>query len=259
MSDSCYLCGALSDLTLDHVPPANLFPPPRPSNLIKVACCATCNSSYSKDDEAFRLWVSSSIFRSPAGDWIWHNKVLGSTLPRSPKLHENLKRFVGSFDLQHWTRIEAMNPCGLVAPVFQPARRADWKVGVTAKRFMESKKISTDAGIVEMPTFGIPQQRAFRYLTRITKGLLRHFYPDYDYSSDIFRTIPVPPTSRGVQRVQELVPFLIFDERGKGVFRFWRGFATDVANSGIWVYIFYDGACFIVFNSHKNLPFPDEA
>ena len=31
-----------------------------------------------------------------------------------------------------------MNPCSFVAPVFQPARRADWKVGVTAARFMES-------------------------------------------------------------------------------------------------------------------------
>ena len=124
---------------------------------------------------------------------------------------------------------------------------------------MGSTKIFTDAGIVEMPTFSIPQRRAIRYLTRITKGLLRHFYPDNDYSSDIFRTFHVPSTERGVQRVQELVPLLIFDERGKGVFRFWRGFATDVANSGIWVYIFYDGACFIVFNRHKDLPFPNEA
>ena len=47
-------------------------------------------------------------------------------------------RFMESLDLQHWTRIGTMNPFSFVAPVFQPARRADWKVGVTAARFMES-------------------------------------------------------------------------------------------------------------------------
>jgi NADPH-dependent glutamate synthase beta subunit-like oxidoreductase len=47
-------------------------------------------------------------------------------------------RFMESFNLQHWTRIGAMNPFSFVGPVFQPARPADWKVGVTAERFMES-------------------------------------------------------------------------------------------------------------------------
>ena len=47
-------------------------------------------------------------------------------------------RFMESLDLQHWTRIGTMNPFSFVVPVFQPARRADWKVGVTAARFMES-------------------------------------------------------------------------------------------------------------------------
>jgi hypothetical protein len=44
------------------------------------------------------------------------------------------------FDLQHRTRIGAMNPFSFVAPVFQPARRADWKVGVTAARFMDGER-----------------------------------------------------------------------------------------------------------------------
>ena len=33
-------------------------------------------------------------------------------------------------------RIEALNPFTFVALLFQPARRADWKVGVTAARFI---------------------------------------------------------------------------------------------------------------------------
>jgi hypothetical protein len=38
---------------------------------------------------------------------------------------------MGSFNLQDWTRIGAMNLLSFVAPVFQPASRADWKVGAT--------------------------------------------------------------------------------------------------------------------------------
>ena len=47
-------------------------------------------------------------------------------------------RFMESLDLQHWMRIGTMNPFSFVVPVFQPARRADSKVGVTAAGFMES-------------------------------------------------------------------------------------------------------------------------
>ena len=35
-------------------------------------------------------------------------------------------------------RIGTMNLLSFVTPVFQPARLADWKVGVTVTRFMES-------------------------------------------------------------------------------------------------------------------------
>ena len=44
---------------------------------------------------------------------------------------------MGSFNVQHSTRIAAINPISFVAPVLQPARRADSKVGVTAARFAE--------------------------------------------------------------------------------------------------------------------------
>lgn len=83
---SCYLCGSCENLTKDHIPPKNLFPDPKPSNLITVPCCKKCNEEMSTIDESFRVFVSSVINRSKSGDWIWNNKVLGSSFVRSEKL-----------------------------------------------------------------------------------------------------------------------------------------------------------------------------
>lgn len=76
----CYLCGATSDLTRDHLPPKSFFPKPRPNNLITVACCKTCNNNFSKDDEYFRVAASALINSNSSGRLIW-KRVVQSTLP----------------------------------------------------------------------------------------------------------------------------------------------------------------------------------
>lgn len=84
--ETCYLCGSKNNLTKDHIPPKNLFPPPKPSNLATVLCCKKCNEEYSLIDESFRVFVSSTLNRSKAGMWIWDNRVMGSSFKRSLKL-----------------------------------------------------------------------------------------------------------------------------------------------------------------------------
>ena len=56
----CAYCGRISPVTVDHIPPKNLFPKPRSSNLITVPCCVPCYQGWSKDDEYFRATISSS-------------------------------------------------------------------------------------------------------------------------------------------------------------------------------------------------------
>lgn len=51
----CACCGCMGPLTADHVPPRNLFPQPRPTDLITVPCCSPCNERFEKDDEYLRL------------------------------------------------------------------------------------------------------------------------------------------------------------------------------------------------------------
>ncbi len=60
-SGICAYCGQTKPVTFDHVPPKNLFPKPRPSNLITVPICNECNRGTSLDDEYFRLVVSMEI------------------------------------------------------------------------------------------------------------------------------------------------------------------------------------------------------
>ena len=53
----CVYCGTRIADTRDHIPPKNLFPKPRPDNLITVPSCSSCNNTNSDDDEYFRLML----------------------------------------------------------------------------------------------------------------------------------------------------------------------------------------------------------
>jgi hypothetical protein len=73
----------------------------------------------SLEDEAFRLWVTFAKDRSSDGEWIWKNKVLESSLKRSPKLRQNVK--------EHFKMLNANLPGWTVPlPTFSiPPERAD--------------------------------------------------------------------------------------------------------------------------------------
>jgi hypothetical protein len=95
----CYICGSLECLTDDHLPPKGLFPTDA-KDLITAPLCRSCHSGLSKDDEVMRMWMASHIQASAAGKWIWKNKVLNSTIPRNPKLIENIQPFLKQVTLR---------------------------------------------------------------------------------------------------------------------------------------------------------------
>jgi hypothetical protein len=55
----CAYCGKVEILTRDHIPPKSLFPGFKRQNLISVPCCQDCNQNASKDDEYFRLFLTT--------------------------------------------------------------------------------------------------------------------------------------------------------------------------------------------------------
>jgi len=49
---------------------------------------------------------------------------------------------------------------------------------------------------------------------------------------------------------------MTYDERGNGIFRFWRAVVSDEINCpGMWSYVFYDGMCFSVAHSKDKSDF----
>jgi hypothetical protein len=59
----CVYCGEQGELTRDHVPPRCLFSKPRPSDLVTVPCCESCNGEFQKHDEYFRIAITTGIDR----------------------------------------------------------------------------------------------------------------------------------------------------------------------------------------------------
>jgi len=132
----CTYCGTNTWLTDDHVPPKNIFPKPRPTNLVTVLSCEVCNQAASKDDEYFRLWL---IARENAKGNIARDSLLSSVL-RSLK-RPQAQGWAANF----WSNVRAaerLTPAGL---------------------YVGTGNLGTFEGA-----------RLDRVLTRITKGLFFH-------------------------------------------------------------------------------------
>lgn len=72
----CVYCAKEKNTTRDHVPPKNLFPNPKPSNLITVPCCDSCNKEKQKDEDYFRSWILfGKAGITNQGKIIWDQKL----------------------------------------------------------------------------------------------------------------------------------------------------------------------------------------
>ena len=91
----CVYCGSEEPDTRDHVPPRILFPEPRPSDLITVPSCRSCNETASMDDEFFRDIVTGRIESSghPEAQKVFESVIRSFQRPEARGL---TKRFLNS-------------------------------------------------------------------------------------------------------------------------------------------------------------------
>ena len=86
----CALCGKTLQVTREHVPPKNLYLPPRPENTITVPVCEPCNHGYHLDDEYFRVYVAAGAKPNTRLWRLWKEKVVGSSFVRGGGLKGRL-------------------------------------------------------------------------------------------------------------------------------------------------------------------------
>lgn len=197
--------------TRDHVPPKGLFLDPKPDNLICVSCCNACNGEQSGFDERFRILVASEINANAAGRKIMAEKVLGSTMAKGRQ------------------------------PKFVAAMATT----------MRDTTLKTPFGEKEISTFSTRSDEIFPGVIRITKGLLAHFHPGYDYRKDEFFVLDIHSGTlakgdalRQIAVVKALVNQTQPDQRGSAAeFRFWRQVEKT---KGMWLLVFYEAMHFVV-------------
>ena len=96
----CSICGAAEATTSDHIPPRNLFPKPRPNDLITVPACHCCNNGGSKHDEEFRVFLSLQLgMENEKTEKLWKSGALRS-LHHNDRLRNHLIKNSWEVNLQ---------------------------------------------------------------------------------------------------------------------------------------------------------------
>lgn len=139
----CIYCGSEAD-TSDHIPPRALFEK-WPANGIQVPSCASCNNGASKDDEYFRLVMTS---RADTGN---HPEAQAITQTVMKSLERKEARGFLESAFRSLTGIELSTPGGLfvgMAPGFIADLRRLNRVAariIAAMFFFEAKERLPDA------------------------------------------------------------------------------------------------------------------
>lgn len=209
MSELCYACLSAAPDTSDHVPPRSFFPPPRPSNLITVPCCFSCNNGNSQEDDYARFILTALLDRSAAGDAIWENKVVRGYFPRNPK------------------ELDAIIPT------------------------LKDVILDRDGRAVEATAFSIDHGRLSRYFIRMTKALLCHHYPSYDYADAAFDVRFFLLGDKRLDELAEVRDMLHYSHVGEGIFQYRHGL-TDTRLSGLWMLVFYEAILVLVHHAKKK-------
>lgn len=110
-----------------------------------------------------------------------------------------------------------------------------------------------DGQPMDVARYSIDRERTERFVTRVTKGLLRHYFPEYDATQDRWFAHYIGLKLEDLARVKPIKDKLpCFDSRGEGVISYRFGFTSE-GTTGIWVLVFYDTAAFLVTHTKSDI------
>ncbi len=100
--------------------------------------------------------------------------------------------------------------------------------------------------------YDMDRERTERFIIRTTKGLLKHYFPDYDSSQDRWFAHFLGTEVAEVAKYETLRDRLpCFDRRGDRVVSYWFGFLAG-GKTGVWLIMFYESVIFMV--THSSSP-----
>jgi len=209
----CVYCGERGPVSRDHIPPRNLFPPPRPGNLITVPACGKCNGGASSDDEYFRLAITTGL---------------------------DPEKCASGFDLS----IEAIHKLGV------PEKIGFAKKMLSARRKVP---VITPAGLyMEAGVLDIDPARLQRVISRVIRGLffhhLSHRLPS-DHTINIVSNWFTPDTCEELanefQQIGECLSAAPLIEMGINMFSYRYRVDEDEADVSMWWLNFYNHRQFL--------------
>ena len=205
----CYICGAGSPETLDHIFPKGLFPKPIPCNLPRrLPACRECNEGLSKDEEVFRVFLTSGMaYENKSGFRIWEERIVPDLQGKRPGLKPYIKSFAK------------------IIPAFS-----------------ESGDLLGKMGVLE-----VERQPIQRIFYKIAKGLFfldtNKVLPDdvhilVDYFTEPERTVS-PPLDEAIKGAKKVT-------LGEGVVTYWRNIVKDDPTASVTWLQFYEDKVFLM-------------
>jgi hypothetical protein len=212
---ACAYCGSRENLTDDHVPPRNVFPKPRPGNLITVPACEKCNKSTSKDEEYFRLKL-----------------CLSEQVGNNPDARRNREAIFRSLERPE-------------ATLFKRSFLSD----------MRSIQLRTPAGIYlgRRLAFDVDLSRIFRVVEKSIKGLFfyetgHRLHPLYEVdiqSNETLNEYPLEVLKEWKQTILLPLAHLSPKTIGEGIFAYRFHITEEDPFVSAWLLTFYEQVSFL--------------
>lgn len=201
----CIYCNSAIATTQDHVPPKSFFPKPRPSNLITVPACKSCNQDAGKDEEYFlATFMFSEAGISDVGKKLWDEK-----LHRMYKKNAGLKKRIA----RSFQEVELITSGGI---------------------FLGQKRLAIKNDVL----------RSESVVNKIVHGLYYHEYQtNLSSSTEVVSHLLQQPSE--ISEVEKFAPMLYFGSREwPGIFEYRFNRVAERPENSVWIMRFYGKVVF---------------